>query len=179
MHPDSVIHTQNFYPQQSYQRSNDNITAASGSGSNGTDQWAHHTDPSSANSSLDRLQNQQQPLQQPPQQPPQQQHHQKPERNLAEAYGFNGFGPNPQLDPPIPPPHGKETEGYGQNGYDTYEQTAPALPPKDGRRASRAVGPTTPVAIATAANGRKPHLQKTPTISEKRTSWFKRRFSKN
>ncbi|KAN0073949.1 DUF2406 domain containing protein [Elaphomyces granulatus] len=191
MHPDSMIHTQNFYPQQSYQRSNDNITAASGSGSNGTDQWANHTDPSSVNSSLDRLQQQQQQQhqQQPPHQqqqqqlqqhPHQHQHQQKPERNLAEAYGFNGFGPDPQLDstlPPIPPPHGKEAGVYDQNGYDTYEQMAPTLPPKDGRKASRAVG-TTPAPTATAANGRKSIVQTTPSISEKRTSWFKRRFSK-
>jgi hypothetical protein len=74
----------------------------------------------------------------------------------------------------ILPPDGKEADVYGQNGYDTYEQTPPTLPVKDGQRA---VG-ITPAPTATAANGRKSIVQKTPTILNKRTSWFKRQFSK-
>lgn len=46
----------NFYPNSTYQQSNDNFTAGSGSA---TDQWGNSTDPSSVNSSYDRLQQQQ------------------------------------------------------------------------------------------------------------------------
>jgi len=96
------------------------------------------------------------------------QHQQKRERNLAEAYGFNGSGPDLKLDstfaangqedgvPPILLPHGKEAGVYGQNGYDTYERTPPILPVKDGRRAvGMASAPT-----ATTTSGRKKWSQK-------------------
>ncbi|KAJ5769339.1 hypothetical protein N7520_003898 [Penicillium odoratum] len=42
-------------PQQQYQRSYDNVTAMSGSGSGNTDPYGQSTDPSSLNSSMDRM----------------------------------------------------------------------------------------------------------------------------
>ncbi|KAL2008870.1 hypothetical protein VTN00DRAFT_7064 [Thermoascus crustaceus] len=95
---------QNFYPQQGYQKSYDNVTAGSGSGSN-TDQWGNSTDPSSVNSSMDRLQQQQQQ-----------------ERQFADSYGFNGSNAGPQAD-----------NGYAYNGAGAggYERAVPAPVAKD------------------------------------------------
>lgn len=162
-----------FYPQQGYQRSNDNITAGSGSGgSNNTDQWGNSTDPSSVNSSMDRLQQQLQA-------------NSKQDRPLAETYGINGFGPGPQLEgftasygegngsaPPAPPPHaygarngtGNGNTWYSNGGYRGSQQ-APPPPAKEYRK---------PVGEEHFA--RKSTLRK--NNSEKRQSWFKRRFSK-
>ncbi|KAL1968287.1 hypothetical protein VTN77DRAFT_2122 [Rasamsonia byssochlamydoides] len=142
----------NFYPQQSYQRSNDNMTSGSGSGSNNTDQWGNSTDPSSVNSSMDRLQQQLQNGQKSEPQKP------------TETFGFSGFGPGPQLDAfqqsgPTPPPHGDQyTHTNGTNGVNGYSQ-APPPPTKDTTADSRGT---------LKKNG-----------SEKRQSWFKKRFSRN
>jgi hypothetical protein len=145
--------TSNFYPQQSYQRSNDNMTA--GSGSNNTDQWGNTTDPSSVNSSMDRLQQQ---LQNPP----------KPEISKpAEMSGLNGFEPGPQLDAsfrdpsaPTPPPH-KDQPAYvnGANGVNGQGEAPPPPPPTKDSVPSR------------------PTLKKGG--SEKRASWLKKRFSRD
>lgn len=70
------------YQQQGYQRSNDNITAMSGSGSGYTDPYGQSTDPSSLNSSMDQLQ--QQALQQ----------QRLDERAQAEYYQGYGGSPN-------------------------------------------------------------------------------------
>ena len=183
---------QNFYPHQGYQRSNDNITAGSGSGgSHNTDQLGNSTDPSSVNSSMDRLQQQ---LQANP-------NYSKQERHpTAEAYGLSGFGPGPQLDgfavsnsdgsgngniPPAPPPHtytSREINGNGGNRYghgpgytgghrNGKQQPSPPTPPvKDNSNAT----PQQPI-------GRRGTLRKNVSTSntEKRQSWFKRRFSKS
>ncbi|KAI9886797.1 MAG: hypothetical protein M1823_001367 [Watsoniomyces obsoletus] len=77
------------YPIQGYQRSYDTVASGSNSGSNMTDQWAHSTDPSSENSSVDRVQ----AAQALPPPPP-------PKPDLAEVYGFNGFGEAPALQSP-------------------------------------------------------------------------------
>ncbi|KAJ5306519.1 hypothetical protein N7508_005534 [Penicillium antarcticum] len=73
------------YPQQGngYQRSYDNVTALSGSGSGNTDPY-QTTDPSSLNSSNDQLQ--QQVL-----------HQQRMDERAQAEYGFNGFGSGPHL----------------------------------------------------------------------------------
>lgn len=70
---------QNYYQSSPYTQSNDNFTA--GSGSANTDQWGNSTDPSSVNSSYDRLQQQQQQQQ-----------------RYGQDYYNNG-------GPPAPPPH--------------------------------------------------------------------------
>jgi hypothetical protein len=168
MNTDPGNHASYLYPQQPYQRSSEIMTAGSGSGgSNATDQGGNHTDPSSVNSSLDRLQPQHV--------------QQKPDRNVPETYGFNGFGPGLQLDAsfpgpngqdhgaPIPPPHGAgERYVYGDNNAEEYGQAAPPPPPKD----------SVPSTSATGGGGRS-QLQKLASGHEKRVSWLKRRFSKN
>lgn len=70
------------YQQQGYQRSNDNITAMSGSGSGYTDSYGQSTDPSSLNSSMDQLQ--QQALQQ-----------QRMDERVQAEYGYQGYGGSP------------------------------------------------------------------------------------
>lgn len=147
----------NFYPNSTYQRSNDNVTA--GSGSANTDQWGNSTDPSSVNSSFDRLQQQQQ--------------HQKQQdiQRPAESYGFNGFGAGPPIEtsfqanqPPPPPVH---RQSVNMNGYS--HGLPPAPPSKDMATSNKRASLRKPVNNAPQA----------AASSSKRTSWFKRRFSKN
>lgn len=119
--------------------------SVSGSGNLSADQLAQSTDPSSVNSSMDRLQHRQKPEGQP----------------LTEAYGFNGFGADPQLDYQQQYHSQDHPDNYSmQQEYQqgpNYDTPAPAPPPK---------GPTT--------------LQKGKAVlkEEKRKSFFKR-FSKS
>lgn len=138
---------QQFYPNAAYQQSNDNFTA--GSGSANTDQWGNSTDPSSVNSSYDRLQ----------QQAAQQKHYQQQQQ--SESYGFNGFGGNPDTSfqqqeyrngPPPPPVHG---QSYGQT---------------NGAMSSQPFNPPLPAPARKMVEDDK---------KAKRGSWFKRRFSKD
>ncbi|KAL1958899.1 hypothetical protein VTO42DRAFT_3452 [Malbranchea cinnamomea] len=146
-------------PQYAGYQANDVTGSPSGSGSGNlsADQLGHSTDPSSVNSSIDRLQNRQRPEEQP----------------LGETYGFNGFGGEPQLDhSPYYGQGSQEQAGYanysGQQGFQqggAYGNFVPAPPPKD-------VG--TPQAGPT-------YLQKgkdVPHKEEKRKSFFKR-FSRS
>lgn len=149
---------QHFYPNSAYQRSNDNVTA--GSGSANTDQWGNSTDPSSVNSSFDRLQQQQQ----------QQQYQKQEPQRPAETYGFNGLGAGPQIDTfqnqaPPPPAHRQSMNmnGYSNNGL-------PPVPPSKDAANKR-------VSLRKPVNSNSNSA--TPASSSKRTSWFKRRFSKN
>lgn len=141
---------QQFYPNSPYQRSNDNFTA--GSGSANTDQYGNSTDPSSVNSSFDRLQ----------QQAAQQKQYQQ-QQQQAESYGFNGFGGNPDTsfqqqdyhNGPPPPPHGQSYQMNGGAGASMSSQ--PFNPPL-------------PAPVRKVADDDK---------KSKRGSWFKRRFSKD
>lgn len=73
------------YQQQNYQRSYDNVTAMSGSGSGHTDSYGQSTDPSSLNSSMDQLQ-----------------HHALQQQRLDERaqveYGYQGYGGGPNMN---------------------------------------------------------------------------------
>jgi hypothetical protein len=145
-----------FYPNSTYQRSNDNVTA--GSGSANTDQWGNSTDPSSVNSSFDRLQQQQA-------------HHKQEFQRPGETYGFNGFGAGPQIESsaqsnqaPPPPVHRQSN----MNGY-SNQGLPPAPPSKDVNASAKRPSLRKPVNSASPA----------AASSSKRTSWFKRRFSKN
>ncbi|KAJ9315252.1 hypothetical protein DTO271D3_4419 [Paecilomyces variotii] len=146
----------NVYAQQGYQRSYDNVTAGSGSNS-ASDQWGNSTDPSSVNSSMDRLQQAQQT---------------KP---APDNYGLNGSGPGPQnfrmslkenQSGPVPPPHGVSS-GSGDQKAATG---AVSTDPNNG-------GPVggTPVNRAASKLLRK----NTDASDTKRKSWFKKRFSKS
>lgn len=94
--------------------------SGSGSGNLSADQLAQSTDPSSVNSSMDHLQNRAKPGMQP----------------SGDAYGFNGFGGEPQLD--YSQHYGNDQAGYAdypvQHGYAQeadYGAPVPAPPPKD------------------------------------------------
>ncbi|PWY92755.1 hypothetical protein BO70DRAFT_403084 [Aspergillus heteromorphus CBS 117.55] len=144
---------QSGYSQHGYQKSYDNITAASGSGSgSNTDAYGNSTDPSSVNSSMDQFQQQQQQYQQ--------------QQQMAESYGFQGFGGGPNLE-------GQANTG----GRINFGSKPPAADPNAGGPVGGGGG----AAAAAAANRR--HLRKATNDSEmsndKRKSWFKRRFSKN
>ncbi|PKX91881.1 uncharacterized protein P174DRAFT_492700 [Aspergillus novofumigatus IBT 16806] len=75
----------NGYAQHSYEKSVDNITAASGSGGSHADAWGNSTDPSSVNSSIDQLSQQLQLGQ----------------RGFNSQLNLNGYAPTP----PKPPVH--------------------------------------------------------------------------
>lgn len=153
----------NGHFQNGYHKSYENVTAASGSGSN-TDQWGNSTDPSSVNSSIDQFQ--------------QQQHIQRmEERAMAENYGFQGFGPGPNLE-------GQAMSGAAGPGPGriNLSKDLPAIDPTAGGPVG---GPVRGPPAATAAPMTHRHLRKATNASEasetntKRKSWFKRRFSKN
>ncbi|GAB1208878.1 hypothetical protein APSETT445_007643 [Aspergillus pseudonomiae] len=159
---------QNGYGSNGYHKSYENVTAASGSGSN-TDPWANNsTDPSSVNSSIDQLQLQQQQQMQQQQQLLQQQ---QQERAVAERYGFAGFGPEPNLSN-----GGALASGAAGTGPIKLGNSAPVADPTAG-------GPVGGPASAAGAPTTRRHLRKATNASDasdtKRKSWFKRRFSKD
>jgi len=135
------------YPVPGQQQSYETVTTASGSGSS-PDTIGYSTDPSSENSSVDRIT--------PPKEP-------------TETYGFNGFGNTPQYAPP----GSGIAEQWGSNGAQRqgngYANQAPPLPRKD-------VGPRVPIKLgATSGNA---GATARPSAGEKRKSWFGKRFSK-
>ena len=158
------------YPMHGYQQSYDTVT--SGTGSHGTDPWGNSTDPSSENSSIDKIQQASKP-------------------DLAEAYGFNGFGGAPQFQGPILEEHGQGAPTYGQPGYGqsqgrpspnrAYQGNGvpPAPPPHAVLKDS---SPRVPIKLGIPSgtesyiHGQIPGGR--PDVGEKRKSWLKRRFSK-
>ncbi|KAI9806847.1 MAG: hypothetical protein M1833_002504 [Piccolia ochrophora] len=157
----------NLYPTQEYQNSYENVTSTSGSA---TDPWANSTDPSSENSSIDRLQ-------------------QAPKPDPGDTYGFTGFGGAPQFNPPGVGFSGpsNDFEGRSQN---TFHANAPNGTSNDGgldgQRGARALPPVPPKhdlksPTAPIKLGRtQPNLERGNSSSttqgggEKRKSWFKR-----
>lgn len=137
--------------QQSYET----VTTASGSGS--SDPVGYSTDPSSENSSMDRI-------------PP------PPQKDLAETYGFNGFGGTPQYQPMgvgINEQYGSNGAQRQGNGYQS--QAPPPLPRKES-----AGPPRVPIKLgATSGNAGVLTKDGRPAAGEKRKSWFGKRFSKN
>ncbi|EFR04898.1 hypothetical protein MGYG_07900 [Nannizzia gypsea CBS 118893] len=150
------------YPQPQYQGQpdNPNSNSPSGSGGRSVDHWVNSTDPSSVNSSMDRLAQQQQQQQLHPQG-----QGQKYDDQLAESYGLTGFGTDPQLDqqPQNFMSHGQENI-YRPQQQQQQQQTPPSVPRKNVPAAVTAPAPA--VTSATLQEG-------------KRKSWFKRRISKS
>lgn len=162
---------QGIYPSHGHQQSNDTVASAS-NGSHATDQWGNSTDPSSENSSLDRVQG-------------------VAKSDPGEAYGFNGFGGAPQFQGPILEEHGHGAPGYGQPGYgqerlaagDGYayqgNATAPMPPPHAPRKDNAR---RVPIKLGgSSSRGEAPPVSSRPSPSvdtEKRKSWLKKRFSK-
>jgi hypothetical protein len=142
---------QGVYPVSGIQQSYETVNTASGSGSSG-DPAGYFTDPSSENSSVDRVA--------PPQKDP------------AETYGFNGFGNAPQY---LPPGNGIN-EQYGWNGAQQqgggYHHQGP--PPVPRKEPASARGP-----IRLGASNANVITKDARPPTEKRKSWFGKRFSKN
>ena len=139
-----------IYPGPGNQQSYETVTTASGSGS---DQIGYSTDPSSENSSIDRV-------------PPH-----VPVKEPQETYGFNGFANTPQYAPAnayAPQGNGfsPQNNGYGDQG--------PAPPRKLGKSS-----PSQPMKLGNSTgNAGSPPAQR-PDVGEKRKSWFGKRFSKS
>ncbi|KAL4897699.1 hypothetical protein BDV59DRAFT_48681 [Aspergillus ambiguus] len=142
-------YAQNGYVQNGYHKSYENMTAASGSGSN-TEPWGNSTDPSSVNSSIDQLQQQQR----------------MDERSAADNFGFQGFGPGPNLNSKAMASGGAGSERIvlGNN-----TSTTPA---------TNSGGPVGGAAPTTRRQLRKTNNNAPEAGDTKRKSWFKRRFSK-
>lgn len=170
---------QPVYPSHSHQQSRDTVNTGDTSGSH-SEPWGYSTDPSSENSSIDKVN----PISTKP--------------DLAEQYGFNGFGSAPNFGAskfrgPIMEEYDSENGGaYPQsysvkNGGGNYlqhhisnpqsapTQSGPAVPPKGVIKLGPGSAP--PLSSSSGNTGPyRPSLQHTP--SEKRKSWFKRRISR-
>lgn len=139
------------YPGPGNQQSYETVTTASGSGS---DQIGYSTDPSSENSSVDRI------AQAP----------QVPYKEPQETYGFNGFGTTPQFAPPGNGVNGQQG-GYGvQRGSNGYPNQGPPPPNKLGKQ---------PMKLGETSGNAGPPPAERPGAGEKRKSWFGKRFSKS
>ncbi|KAF9892904.1 hypothetical protein FE257_000496 [Aspergillus nanangensis] len=150
-------YAQNGYAQNGYHKSSDNMTG-SGSGSN-HEPWGNSTDPSSVNSSIDHLQQQQQ----------QQQQQRVEEKAVGDNYGFQGFGPGPNLNnhnrAMVSGGAGPSRIALGNNS------TVPAT-------ASNSGGPVGGGVPTRRALRKSNNVVEAPAET-KRKSWFKRRFSKD
>ncbi|KAI9731493.1 MAG: hypothetical protein M1834_004613 [Cirrosporium novae-zelandiae] len=142
---------QNPYGAHGYQQSYD--TVASSGGSHGTEPWGNSTDPSSENSSVDRLQ------------------HVAKQPDLGEQYGFNGFGGAPQLQPQLDDYQAQSNYGdanlYRNDGTSVAPQPMPVTA---GRQ---------PIQLGGSGSESTRPQQEYRASDEKRKSWFKRRFSKD
>ncbi|KAL8852230.1 MAG: hypothetical protein Q9221_002940 [Calogaya cf. arnoldii] len=151
---------QGVYPTHGYHQSHDTVASASGNESHHTDPWGNSTDPSSENSSIDRIQH-------------------GPKPDPAETYGFNGFGGGPILEE-----HGMndraydEAIDYGQpqklgGGFPSHNQNA--APPPPPHASQKPNMPRIPIKLGSA-----PTTARAPpnNTTEKRKSWLKRRLSR-
>ncbi|KAF2234525.1 hypothetical protein EV356DRAFT_532834 [Viridothelium virens] len=169
------------YPSHGYHQSYDTVNTGMSNGSESTGQWANSTDPSSENSSIDRVN------------PP------SSKQEPQETYGLTGFGGAPNLQGPILEEYGTGSHGAaypvpnvgrmpGQNvagalpHQQQYYDAPPAVPPKasqgQGQRKLLKLnsgGETSPLQAGAAPD--RSELSHSP--SEKRKSWFKRRFSRD
>lgn len=160
MPPRQPMNGQGLYPGHGYQQSRDTVNT--GLSNSSGEPWANSTDPSSENSSIERVA----PV---------------PKPDAGEQYGIPGFGGSPIAE------HDYDQQNYGApapavgNGA-YYSQGAPPVPPHHGVNGVSKMGdgppqqPITAPAAAAAAPARRPVQNQEP---DKRKSWFKRRFSKD
>lgn len=143
------------YPIPGNQPSYETVATASGSGI--SDPAGYQTDPSSENSSVDRIAS-------------------LPVKEPGESYGFNGFGANPQYPPPgsslKEQQYGASSQQSQANGYGN--QAPPAVPHK----ASAARVPIKLGKSNSNGNAGPPPTEYQRPAAEKRKSWFGKRFSK-
>jgi hypothetical protein len=145
------------YPTQGHQQSRDTVNT----GGSGSQSDPYSTDPSSENSSIERAT----PV-------------------GGEQYGFQGFGGAPILEEY---PNG-EGSSYSHNGYPQQQQQYNGGPPPISKNAGPPVPPQhNPNMIKltktnsqgqAAAGAGKPNVLQRQQSTDKRKSWFKRRFSK-
>ncbi len=148
---------QGVYPIPGNQQSYENVTTASGSGS--SDPAGYSTDPSSENSSVDRVT----PL--------------PPTKEPGESYGFSGFGANPQIQPP----GAHLQEQYVANGANGAQRQGNGYPSQGPPPVPRKETPMArvPIKLNGSSGNVGPggqNLQR-PAV-EKRKSWFGKRFSR-
>lgn len=169
---DSVLPGQNVshgYPSYGYQQSLDASASSSANESHGTDQWGNLTDPSSENSSIDKVQQPQKP-------------------DLGEIYGFSGFGGAPQFQGPILEEHSQGAATYGQPGYGNSQGAVGGSFPYQGKGTARDTPPAPPphasfpnnVPRAPIKLGSSPiSANASSTVNgDKRKSWLKRTFTR-
>jgi hypothetical protein len=159
----------NPYPSQGNQQSRETVITG---GSNGSHSEPYSTDPSSENSSIERGG----PVMKP---------------DLGEQYGFSGFGNGPQ---PIleefngngAGPGAPNGNYYGQNNGASMPppvpaKTGPPPPPPHNPNMIKLSNTTSNGQGPPPASGGRPNVlsRKATDDSDKRRSWFKRRFSKN
>lgn len=145
------------YPTQSYQQSSATINTG---GSGGSHSEHYSTDPSSENSSIERAA------------PP------PPQHDLGEQYGFSGFGGGPILEE-----YGGGSRGYPTDGYLPHYPTSSNVPPQVPTKIGPPAPRNKPNAIKLTPSQSPPSGTAGPNTlqrnnTEKRKSWFKRRFSK-
>lgn len=175
------------YPSHGYHESYDTVYTGESSGSQSTEPWTNSTDPSSENSSMDRVQ---------PYATNKMEHDAYGQNGRMYGYPQNGHGGYQQ----------NGQNGYqqnGQNGYQqnhlqqAYPQQYPAARPSQMSNGAGSMAPPAPSHVsqprqpirlnangmdagpkpaAPPSNG--PKLQKKPSDSGKHKSWLKRRFSK-
>ena len=158
---------QHVYPTQGYQQSRDTVNT----GGSGSQSDPYSTDPSSENSSIERAT----PVRKP---------------DLGEQYGFQGFGGNPhvQFQGPIIEEYSNGTAPSSNGGYNHQQQYsgsygAPPVPRKGGPPVPphnpNTIKMTNPQESSPAVNGGGRPTVLTRNNTDKRKSWFKRRFSKD
>ncbi|KAI9812426.1 MAG: hypothetical protein M1827_004657 [Pycnora praestabilis] len=164
----SYNNSHGVYPSHGYQQSQDTVNTGVSNGSHGTDPWGNSTDPSSENSSLDRIQQLGKP-------------------DTGELSGFNGFGGAPHFQDPILEEYDHGQPGYGgpqpmSSGGEAqayqYGSTPPSVPPHVPPKQGV---PRTLIKLGSSSNNPTESSVYTPTrpeVGEKRKSWFKKRFSK-
>lgn len=144
---------QGVYPVHGNQQSYETVTTASGSGGSSADPAGYSTDPSSENSSMDRIT----PLPVPSKEP-------------VEAYGFNGFGGSPHYALPgsgLAEQQGMSGAQRQGNGY-----LGQGPPPPPSKQAPRVL-----MKLGESSGNAAPQSAQTPA-AEKRKSWFGRKFGK-
>ena len=146
---------QGVYPTHGNQQSYETIKSATGSGSSAErEPVGYQTDPSSENSSIDRIT----PL--------------PTAKDPAESYGFNGFGGDPQYQPPVGVGMNQPYNAARRQGDGYMHQASPPVP-------QQSPGPRVPIKLGNTTGTPETNETTRPSPGEKRKSWFGRRFSKS
>jgi len=137
------------YPQPGYHQSHDTVISGQTYGSDSTGPWANGTDPSSENSSLDRI------------------NATNPQQDNVYG-GQNGYGGYPRAIPEDGQYNLQQQQGYGGGG--------PVQPPNGQRKPIPLGGGGGESDFAAPPRSNLPST--TRPEPEKKKSWLKRRFSK-